>query len=537
MKTLNIQQGSAAWLEVRANHYTASEAPAMMGVSKHQTRNALIEQKATGITPEVTPAQQRIFDKGHAAEASARPIAEEIIEDELFPVTAISDEHQQLLASYDGITVMDDVIWEHKLINQELRSATAETLAEHYKVQMDQQLLVSGAEKCLFMASDGTKQDCNWFWYTADQSRFDALLAGWKQFDADLKDYSPTEAKPAPVAKAQADLPALVVELVGEVRSSNLSSYSSVILERIRSVKTDLQTDQDFADADGLVKFFNGAEKELDTVKKQALGQTASIDELFKTIDQMKSEMRSKRLELDKLVKARKQQIRAEIIEAGNLALAQHIEDLDAQLGEFCLPVITCDFAGAIKGKRTVETLKSSASDELARSKIAATQAFERIKANIATFEELAGEYRHIFQDSRQLVQLEPGHMAAEVKSRIADHREAEAKRLEAERERIRQEEAAKLQQQTAAAAQQPAESEPAVATRSEPAAPATEQRPTQLHPHELIDVAADDTITITQAEYDQLQRDSRFLAALRAQGVDNWVGYDAAIDALSDAA
>jgi predicted phage-related endonuclease len=49
--------------------------------------------------------------------------------------------------------------------------------------------------------------------------------------------------------------------------------------------------------------FFFG-EKRLALVKSQALAQTASIDELFRTIDALKEEMRSKRLTLDKLVKA-----------------------------------------------------------------------------------------------------------------------------------------------------------------------------------------------------------------------------------------
>ena len=38
-------------------------------------------------------------------------------------------------------------------------------------------------------------------------------------------------------------------------------------------------------------------------------------------------------------------------------------------------------------------------------------------------------------------------------------------------------------------------------------------------------------TITITQEEYDQLEKDSLLLNALRNQGVDNWCGWDDAIE------
>lgn len=54
MKILNVQQGSAAWLALRATHRPASEAPIMMGVSTYMTRSELIKRRATGITPEVT---------------------------------------------------------------------------------------------------------------------------------------------------------------------------------------------------------------------------------------------------------------------------------------------------------------------------------------------------------------------------------------------------------------------------------------------------------------------------------------------------
>ena len=41
------------------------------------------------------------------------------------------------------------------------------------------------------------------------------------------------------------------------------------------------------------------------------------------------------------------------------------------------------------------------------------------------------------------------------------------------------------------------------------------------------------ETIEITRAEYEQLKDDAKFLAALRAAGVDNWNGYDYAMELL----
>ena len=42
--THDCQQGSPEWHALRAKHFTASEAPAMLGVSKHQTRADLLKR-------------------------------------------------------------------------------------------------------------------------------------------------------------------------------------------------------------------------------------------------------------------------------------------------------------------------------------------------------------------------------------------------------------------------------------------------------------------------------------------------------------
>ncbi len=49
MKELNLIQGSPEWMAARTKYFTASEANAMMGESKYQSRSALLKQKATGI--------------------------------------------------------------------------------------------------------------------------------------------------------------------------------------------------------------------------------------------------------------------------------------------------------------------------------------------------------------------------------------------------------------------------------------------------------------------------------------------------------
>jgi predicted phage-related endonuclease len=75
-------------------------------------------------------------------------------------------------------------------------------------------------------------------------------------------------------------------------------------------VNRDLSTDADFADAEKAVKWCSDVESRLAAAKEHALSQTASIEALFRTIDDISAEARTVRLELDKLVTARAKQPR-----------------------------------------------------------------------------------------------------------------------------------------------------------------------------------------------------------------------------------
>jgi hypothetical protein len=44
-----------------------------------------------------------------------------------------------------------------------------------------------------------------------------------------------------------------------------------------------------------------------------------------------------------------------------------------------------------------------------------------------------------------------------------------------------------------------------------------------------------EETVTISKKEYEELQRDQWFLECLRGAGVDNWEGYDCAIEMMNE--
>lgn len=547
MNIHDVVQGSIEWGALRASCFTASEAPAMAGVSKYTSRSDLLKQKYTGEVPEVTPAQQRLFDKGHATEASARPIAERIIGEELYPCTATHDDHEWMLASFDGCTMLEDVIWEHKLSNDELRTATAETLPEHYKVQMDQQLAVSGAEKCLFMASNGTEDDCNWFWYTTTPERIAALFAGWEQFKADLEAYQPQAQTVAPQGEAPDKLPALSIQMTGGVQASNLPDFKAKAMAMIDGLKTELVTDKDFADAESTVKFLQKGEKQLEESKQRALEQTATIAELFDTIDELRETMRQKRLYLNKLVKAEKENRRLDIKNKAYMAFDAFLAKLECPI----VPAHSLDIVGAMKGKKTISTLQAAADDEVARAKVECQQLANEINGNKALLDAEQGEYAFLFSDWRYLIQKQRDDLQAVIASRIAQRKAAEQARLDAERQRIRLEEETKAQhaaweaeskRQAEEAEKRKPEPQPEPQPEPEPAA--AEYKPldaSRLHAaaesfQRGSQVKAPEQVTISRKEYDRLLAAQAKLDALEAAGVDNWSGYSDAMAELEAA-
>ena len=458
MKTLDLIQGSEEWQAARAKYFTASEAPAMLGLSKYQTRQDLLRQKATGHIQEVDSAKQRLFDKGHEAEAAARPIVEEIIGDELFPVTgSLEVDGLPLLASFDGLTMSEDIVWENKLFNESLANDIyAFEIGDHYWPQLEQQLLVSGAAKAYFTTSDGTPENTVGMWYESVPRRRQQLIAGWKQFAEDIANYQHVESKPTPTADAIEDLPALTVQLVGQVTASNLETFEAAVKARIKAISTDLQTDADFVNADKMVKFLDDGEKKLDLVKSQALAQTASIDQLFRTIDGLKAEMKSKRLTLDKLVKSEKENRKGEIVTKAKAELVEHVQALHKRIGVACIPVDGGIFAESIKGLKSLDSMRDKVSAALANAKIEANAIADRIDANRKTVEDMS-----LVPDFAQVCMKQPEDFAAMLAMRVYQRKESEAKRLEAERERIRKEEQAKAereQQEKAAAEKRAAE-------------------------------------------------------------------------------
>ena len=457
MKTIDLIQGSPEWLAHRAQHFNASDAPAMMGCSPYMTRTELLVMKKTGITADVDPATQRRFDDGHRFEALARPLAEQIVGEELYAVTGTNGE---LSASFDGLTLMEDTAFEHKTLNADLRECMegldeAPRLPLHYRVQMEQQLMVSGAQRVLFMATrweGDTLAEERHCWYTSDAALRSKIIAGWQQFAADLVNFTPVELldKPAPVGHSPDQLPALRSSVRGElVLESNIKEWETAALAYIKTVRDhELVTDEDFANGEAAAKWCATSRTTLEGVKSALMSATGDVNTAVGTIDRIMAELDKTRISFTNAGKARKDARKAEIVAAGVAGLRDHIAALNTRLGKPYMPAVPADFGGAIKGKSSLAKMQDAVDTELANAKIRANEVADKIDANLKHLRETASAHTFLFADAGTIVLKAPDDLQALVANRINEHQRQEAAKEEAQRDRIRAEEAAKLQRE-----------------------------------------------------------------------------------------
>jgi putative phage-type endonuclease len=445
-RIIEVKQGTPEWAAHRARHLNASDAAAMLGISSHKTRGQLLREMASGLSPDVDAHTQERFDQGHELEAQALPVAEEMIMDALYPMVLSDDiDGLPLSASFDGLTGDMSTSWENKTGNTRLMDSLSRgIIPAEYHPQMEQGLLLSGAQQCLFTASNGSTEDGTFImrdaFYLPNRELRERLLAGWKQFRVDLAGYKHgSEGLSSPVVgRAPVGLPALLIQVVGSVTRSNLPEFRDHAIALFRRINTDLQTDADFLDAEEAVKFCKDIEGRLAAAKQHALSQTASIDDLFRAVDGISAEARCKRLELEKLVKIRKDSRRLEIMDKARTALTLHVAGINDTMPIKIVgtPAFHLDLQAAIKGLRTIQSVQDACDQALANAKIATSQIAERVRVNCAVLDEFL-TYATLIPDRERLaLEKSPDDLRNLIEARIRQHVEAE--RLRAETERLR---------------------------------------------------------------------------------------------------
>lgn len=430
MKIIDVQPGTDEWKNFRNDFFTASEASIMMGENKQTSRNDLLYQKYTGVEQTFSDwIENVLFSRGHEIENKMRPVAEEIIGQSLYPSVGISDD-ERFLASYDGITIDHSIVWECKQWNAEKAKIVKQGLIPKEDLwQVVQQLFISEAKKCLYMVTDGdTKTE--YCWHNYDSVEHYHLIMYWNQFEDDLKKYKPKIITQA-FGIAPDTLPALRIEVTGMVEFSNLKEFEEKAISTLSQINTDLQNDTDFANAEKTIKWCKEIEIKLDLAKEQALNQTATIDELFKTIDSIKEQARNKRLTLDRLVIQRKKTIRNEIAENAENDIYQYIERVNKKLKRVYLPFVMPDFSSVMKGKKMIKSLHDAVDDLIAKTKIEINELVNLIELNLQSYQEIGINHDFLFHDLQQIITKPNDDFVAVIKTRIMEYKQKGKEQVE----------------------------------------------------------------------------------------------------------
>lgn len=448
-----LVQGTPEWGTFRLNHFGASEAAAMLGLSKKVKRSELLRMKHTGISKEFSDwVQENILDHGHAVEELARPLAEEIIGEPLYPVTVSLG---KLSASCDGLTIGDDVAFEHKQWNESLAASIRDgILPEDHMPQAQQIMLVTGAGRVVFVCSDGTPEKFVSMDVFPDRDWFAKIEAGWAQFEKDLADYMPPAPEQVVVAAPQAQLPAVMVRVDGALTvTDNLKEFGEQLAAYVATLNFNPQTDQDFADLEAAVKLLKRAEEEIDEREAGAMAQIEAVNRLRQIAASVREAARQPRLRGEKVVKSGKDERKMALVTATLQAFLKHVTALQAEISTVRFSPPVPGFAEAIKGLKTLSSIQDKLDAALANGKIAADQQAADIRAKLGWIDENASEHRALLADLQQLVVKPLDDFKLVVMARIDEHKRNEETRLESERERIRKEESDKLlaQQQSSA--------------------------------------------------------------------------------------
>lgn len=279
----------------------------------------------------------------------------------------------------------------------------------------------------------------------------------------------------------------LQIQITGEAKS-NIVQYQESVLAQIESLGSKrLETDEDFAAAEQVAKLCKEQEVKLKEATEQAKQESASISDVFAAIDRASEIFRNTRLNLERQIKAEKENRRGFLLnEAITAVRAKNSELIDRFPG---LTKINSSFgdvssymAEAIKGKKSFSTMQAALDQSVELFCADLETCASKLYANMSIIKSRHDQF--LFGDAATLATLPTDKLLAEIERRELAHaaslenarRQEEARLLKAQELKAAQAaKEAEKQAEPAKAEEQPAQEPAKVAepAKEEPARPA----------------------------------------------------------------
>jgi len=247
----------------------------------------------------------------------------------------------------------------------------------------------------------------------------------------------------------------LVVHIDGKIVDSNFSEYKEMALAMLDKVNLSPATDEEFLEAEDLIKKFSAAEKAIDRARKDAMENVEDIERLFQDMTEVADRIREVRLNLNRKVKAEKQRRKNELIEQ---SVKDVLDFIDIKVKETPISngFYSCsvdDFAPVVKGKKSLKKI-SEALEAKKEEIIAGIEKKDAIvKENIVKI--LAVEPASLFPDAPNIVTKTPEEVDAIIKARVAENKLEEEILARRREERAAAEARRKKEQEESTASQQ----------------------------------------------------------------------------------
>ena len=216
------------------------------------------------------------------------------------------------------------------------------------------------------------------------------------------------------------------VQVRGELIACNLADITPRFDKFLTETKTDLKTDDDFAQGEADAKASRDASKNLKLTAKAVVDQIAAVSDVVRTLESYAAKFDALGLKLEKAVKDQKEAIKIAIASSAREAFGAHIASLEEEIKPIRLGQMTPDFGAAMKSKRTISSLHEAVDALLAQAKVDADAAARDVRAKLAWCKENAEGYGFLFTDLQQIITKPMDDFQLVVTTLIDAHKKAE---------------------------------------------------------------------------------------------------------------
>lgn len=179
---VNLSQNTPQWEEYRKEHFNASEVSDIFGVGFNDELK-LAHIKYGQLKPYFNSAMRA----GLQEEDGIRRRVEVEVDDVFYPCVVCWDKDNRFSASLDGISFDENTILEIKNSTNEYENIKSGSPSKKYFLQVQQQLMVSGASKCIFAVRNPQTDDISIIDILPNEAVFKEIVDRWNEWEAKYK--------------------------------------------------------------------------------------------------------------------------------------------------------------------------------------------------------------------------------------------------------------------------------------------------------------------------------------------------------------